>query len=134
MGKKRFLLRLYAANLMILVGAVLAVTWYLSLAIDELNHQHVALDLERNAQSVAWAMTHVPFPMLVEKVDPICKRLGKTSSSRITVIVPDGRVILGAGPVFTYYEFKQPMSDRLTDEKWRTMLRMNPPEKPAWLE
>jgi hypothetical protein len=33
--------------------------------------------------------------------------------------LPDGRIPLGAGPVMSYYEFKQPMSDRLTDEKWR---------------
>ena len=46
--------------------------------------------------------------------------------------VPDGRVILGAGPVFSYYEFKQPMADRLTDENWREMLASNPPNKPEW--
>ncbi|WP_269851630.1 DUF3160 domain-containing protein [Methanosarcina horonobensis] len=36
--------------------------------------------------------------------------------------VPDGRILIGAGPVMTYYEFEQPMSDKLTDEKWRKML------------
>ncbi len=46
--------------------------------------------------------------------------------------LPDGRVLIGAGPVMTYYEFKQPMSDRLTDEKWREMLEENPPERPEW--
>jgi hypothetical protein len=46
--------------------------------------------------------------------------------------VPDGRVFLAAGPVMSYYEFKQPMEDRLTDEKWREMLEENPPEKPEW--
>jgi hypothetical protein len=47
--------------------------------------------------------------------------------------VPDGRIILGAGPVFSYYEFKHPMSDRLTDEKWRDILEKSPPEKPEWV-
>jgi hypothetical protein len=46
--------------------------------------------------------------------------------------LPDGRILIGAGPVMSYYEFKQPMSDRLTDEKWREMLEENPPEKPEW--
>jgi hypothetical protein len=46
--------------------------------------------------------------------------------------LPDGRIFLAAGPVMSYYEFKQPMSDRLTDEKWREMLEKNPPEKPKW--
>ena len=47
--------------------------------------------------------------------------------------VPDGRILIGAGPVMSYYEFKQPMEDRLTDEKWRDMLGSNPPEKPEWI-
>jgi len=46
--------------------------------------------------------------------------------------VPDGRIIIGAGPVMSYYEFKQPMEERLTDEKWREMLGSNPPERPEW--
>ncbi len=46
--------------------------------------------------------------------------------------LPDGRILVGAGPVMSHYEFKQPMDDRLTDEKWREMLEANPPEKPEW--
>ncbi len=46
--------------------------------------------------------------------------------------VPDGRILIGAGPVMSYYEFKQPMHDRLTDEKWREMLGSNPPARPEW--
>jgi len=46
--------------------------------------------------------------------------------------VPDGRILIGAGPVMSYYEFKQPMQDRLTDEKWREVLRTEPPERPEW--
>lgn len=47
--------------------------------------------------------------------------------------VPDGRILIGAGPVFSYYEFKQPMKDRLTDEKWRDILISNLPERPEWI-
>ena len=46
--------------------------------------------------------------------------------------VPDGRILIGAGPVMTYYEFEQPMSGRLTDEEWRGMLKNSPPPKPEW--
>ncbi len=46
--------------------------------------------------------------------------------------LPDGRILVGAGPVMSYYEFKQPMDDRLTDEAWRELLDSNPPEKPEW--
>jgi hypothetical protein len=49
--------------------------------------------------------------------------------------VPDGRTIIGAGPVLSYYEFKHPMGDRLTDEKWQEMLAGGQaPEKPGWVK
>ena len=49
--------------------------------------------------------------------------------------VPDGRIILGAGPVFTYYEFKQPMENRLTDSSWRSKLSSgNAPQELQWLQ
>lgn len=47
-------------------------------------------------------------------------------------LVSDGRLLVGAGPVFSYYEFKQPMDQRLTNEAWRRMLREAPPPEPEW--
>jgi len=46
--------------------------------------------------------------------------------------MPDGGVVLGFGPTLSYYEFKHPMADRLTDEKWKSMLRTSPPPPPEW--
>ena len=46
--------------------------------------------------------------------------------------LPDGRILIGAGPVMSYYEFKHPMDDRLTDEKWRKLLKSDPPDEPEW--
>jgi hypothetical protein len=46
---------------------------------------------------------------------------------------PDGQIITGAGPVFSYYEFKQPMSNRLTDEQWKDLLETGQqPNRPEW--
>ncbi|MBI4339313.1 MAG: DUF3160 domain-containing protein, partial [Chloroflexi bacterium] len=50
----------------------------------------------------------------------------------VAVPGPDGALMLAAGPVLSYYEFKQPMSDRLTDEAWRQMLKDDGPEPPRW--
>ena len=48
--------------------------------------------------------------------------------------IPDGRIIVGAGPVLSYYEFKHPMSDRLTAEAWKEMLTQgNEPDRPDWI-
>jgi hypothetical protein len=46
---------------------------------------------------------------------------------------PDGNVYVGAGPELSYYEFKHPMADRLTDEAWRVMLEATPPPPPPWI-
>jgi len=44
-------------------------------------------------------------------------------------------IVLTRGAGFSYYEFKHPMSDRLTDEAWQDMLTSeNPPEIPQWTE
>lgn len=45
---------------------------------------------------------------------------------------PEGHILLGVGPVFSYYEFKQPMDERLTDEAWREILDSSPPPEPEW--
>jgi hypothetical protein len=47
--------------------------------------------------------------------------------------LPDGRLVLGAGPVLSYYEFRQPARDRLTDRDWRRQLDAETgPERPEW--
>ncbi len=47
----------------------------------------------------------------------------------------DGKAFLAAGPVFSYYEFKHPMKDRLTDEAWEKMLSSpEKPERPKWYQ
>jgi hypothetical protein len=52
------------------------------------------------------------------------------------VIVPvEGRPTLCRGFTYSYYEFRQPMKDRLTDEAWRAMLAQaqgQPKPRPAW--
>ena len=48
---------------------------------------------------------------------------------------PSEDIILAVGPVLSYYEFKHPMDDRLTDEQWREMLeRGKEPERPVWIK
>ena len=55
--------------------------------------------------------------------------------NRIFVAVPlNGKLHIAQGGVFSYYEFKQPRSDRLTDEAWRERLVSNPPAAPFWYE
>jgi hypothetical protein len=58
---------------------------------------------------------------------------GRVDLAIVACSMPDGNVFLAVGPVLSYYEFKQPMSNRLTDEAWRLMLDSpNIPERPKW--
>lgn len=55
--------------------------------------------------------------------------------SEIFAVVPiDGKLRIAKGGVYSYYEFTQPMSDRLTDEAWKTMLKdaSKAPALPEW--
>jgi hypothetical protein len=54
--------------------------------------------------------------------------------NEILVVVPiDGQLRLAKGGIFSYYEFSWPINDRLTDEKWREMLRNDQaPALPEW--
>ena len=42
-------------------------------------------------------------------------------------------IYAGAGPIMSYYEFKQPIENRLTDEEWKDMLATSPPPRPSWI-
>jgi len=48
--------------------------------------------------------------------------------------MPQGHILLGAGPVFSYYEFKQPIKNRLTDEEWKEMLDTEHPSEPEYIK
>jgi len=61
--------------------------------------------------------------------------IGTGQIDRIFVLVPDdeGNFQVAVGGVYSYYEFLQPMANRLTDEAWREMLRTgDAPERPSW--
>ena len=59
--------------------------------------------------------------------------VGYINTMIVAYKLPEGHILLGAGPVFSYYEFKQPMAERLTDEKWREILNSeNHPSAPEW--
>ncbi|MCC7569117.1 MAG: DUF3160 domain-containing protein, partial [Candidatus Methanofastidiosa archaeon] len=51
------------------------------------------------------------------------------------VVHQDGVTYLAQGAVFSYYEFRHPLSDRLTDEAWQDLLASGfGPDLPGWME
>lgn len=91
--KKRLLWQLYPSYLLLTVVAVLAVAWYSSHSLRRFYYRHVSEDLRSRAQLVRRQMTADLIGRDFEKIDRLCKQTGPRSSTRITVILPDGRVI-----------------------------------------
>jgi len=62
--------------------------------------------------------------------------VGVGSPFNIFVLVEDGKgKRICRGGVFSFYEFKHPISDRLTDEKWQKMKENKTrPFQPAWIK
>jgi len=61
--------------------------------------------------------------------------LGYVDLILVAYNVPDGHIILGAGPTLSYYEFKQDLDQRLTDEQWKEILeRGQQPQRPGWID
>lgn len=51
------------------------------------------------------------------------------------VVVPvEGKLQICLGVAFSYYEFTQPMSNRLTDAQWQNMLKNSNPAMPEWVK
>ena len=68
-----------------------------------------------------------PAPLIVDvAADPDGGEVLEVGTGYVThiyVIVPiDGNLVLTRGGVFSTHQFAWPMSDRLTDKKWREML------------
>ncbi|MCR5487608.1 MAG: DUF3160 domain-containing protein [Lachnospiraceae bacterium] len=58
-----------------------------------------------------------------------CLLEGIGGVSKLYVVFPlDGELHLGIGGVYNYYQFMNPISERLTDQEWRQMLGMAPDE------
>jgi len=58
--------------------------------------------------------------------------VGSPFEIHVMVEGPKGKRLC-SGAVFSYYEFKHPMDDRLTDEKWQEMAKnRDRPERPGW--
>ncbi len=59
---------------------------------------------------------------------------GKVRQMVVAYSDAEGNVFLGRGATLSYYEFKQPIANRLTDEAWRELLAgPDAPPPPVWV-
>jgi len=87
----------------------------------------VASERTQKAMIAADVHTDLNYPMKVLE-----EALGKFNVLIVIYSDAEGNFYSSAGPAYNYFEFKQPINERLTDEKWIELLSTNPPEPPEW--
>ena len=90
---RRLIWQLYPTYLMIILGSLIAVTWYASNELGRFYLNQAEEDLEARAYLLKDQITSLLSPLEPEVVDAICKEAGQLSATRITVILPDGVVV-----------------------------------------
>lgn len=94
MKKKRRLLRhLFPSYLLITLISLVAVTWFASNSIRHFFLEQTAADLLTRARLLEHQIPQFLGPMETSVVDAMCKEIGVSSATRITVILPSGIVI-----------------------------------------
>lgn len=93
MLKKRLLWQLYPSFLLIIIISVIAVAWYASQSLSNFHLEHVQDDLVSRAYLIEKEISTGLADGNFAEIDDLCKQIGPASSTRITVILPDGEVI-----------------------------------------
>ena len=91
--KKRLIWQLYPSYLLIVVIAVVAVTWYASISAKQFFLDQTESDLKARALLFERQVLEYLDPLNEEMIDLLCKKVGQSSSTRITIILPSGRVV-----------------------------------------
>lgn len=91
--KKRLLWQLYPTYIIIIVVSLLAATWFASRTLKQFYHEQSASDLEARALLLKSQILEYLSPLDAQAIDRLCKKAGGQATTRITVIMPSGRVI-----------------------------------------
>jgi two-component system, OmpR family, phosphate regulon sensor histidine kinase PhoR len=93
MRRRRLVSQLFPSYLIIVLLALGAVTWYVSQAWRHTFLEQTAEDLKVRAGLVTPQFQGLLKPLQPEAVDRLCKELGRLSHTRLTVLLPGGRVV-----------------------------------------
>lgn len=91
------------------------------------NIEHFWYDAMRaNADSDTIFSEEYPAALIVDiATDPngsVLEAATGDPSQIIVAVQVDGKIKLASGSVYTFYQFEQPLNDRLTDTQWRVMM------------
>ncbi|MBN2420365.1 MAG: PAS domain S-box protein [Deltaproteobacteria bacterium] len=92
-GKRRLIWVLYPSYLLIMLLSILVVTWYASISSRNFFLKQTETDLEIRARFFQDRIQDLIDSSDPKEVDILCKQIGESTSTRITVILPSGKVI-----------------------------------------
>ena len=91
--KKRLLWQLFPSYLLITIVSLVAITWYASRSLRHFFIEQTASDLKVRAHLLENQILKYLDPPDGISMDLICKKIGKAASTRVTIILPSGKVI-----------------------------------------
>lgn len=104
MKSQKFFWYVFPVNLLIIVGAMLAVTWYGSTTFADFYRENMAANLTDRAWLIEEKVTNLLVAGDRDSLDAFCRRAGRKSTTRITVILPSGEVVADSDEDFANME------------------------------
>ncbi|QTA90346.1 two-component system histidine kinase PnpS [Desulfonema magnum] len=93
MKRKRLIWQLYSSYMLIILFSLVMVIWYASHSFQQFFLNQTIANLKTRSQILEKQISQYLSSPDPASVDYICKDIGKAASTRITVILPDGKVI-----------------------------------------
>lgn len=91
--KRRLLWHLYSTYLLIIIISLAATTWFASRTLKQFYLEQSAEDLQARAHLFEAQISNYFTPIDEKNVDRLCKTIGPQAKTRLTVVLPSGKVI-----------------------------------------
>ncbi len=91
--KRRFFWQLFPSYVLITIIALVPATWYASRSLRQFFLEQTVSDLKARAHLFEAQIMEYLDPLDEQGIDLLCKDIGNRASTRITVILPSGKVI-----------------------------------------
>ena len=92
MARKRLIWQIFPPFLLIILIALIASSWFFSRTLNDFHREESRRGLEAQGKLVASQVRPIFALENIESLDALSKKLGQQSGTRITIILPDGRV------------------------------------------
>src|SRR5210317_1989563 len=93
MPRKRLIWQIYPPFLVIILIALVTLTWFFSRTLDDFYREEKRRGLEAQGQLVVNQAREALVSGNISSLESLSVALGKQSGTRLTIILPDGRVV-----------------------------------------